>query len=380
MSMRKPRPLALGYTSELDTVTEQTWSELLQEFDDANIYQAGAYAAVISGKRNLSHLILRHSGDVVAIAQARIAKIPIIKLGIAYIQWGPLWRRSGADADPEVFRQAIRALRNEFVCKRGLTLRLFPRVWSDDSSYFSALLEEEAFSSLGQQTRGRTILMDLSTGPEALRESMRSHWKRELKVAEKNKLEVVEGTSDDMFDAFIRIYKEMVSRKKFAEPNDITQFRLIQAKLPEQLKMRILLCKSGADVSSGVICSALGNTAVYLFGATSNGGMKSRGSYLLQWKLIERLKSDGLSVYDLNGINPAKNPGTYKFKDDLAGKNGKDVYFLGRFDSQGSFLSNFCVRAGDVLRSKHRSVKELAKTARAGKVRARLAGEERGAV
>src|SRR5205807_8654235 len=163
--------------------------------------------------------------------------------------------------------------------------------------------------------------------------------------------------------AFIKIYKEMVSRKKFIEPNDINQFRAIQAKLPEKLKMRIMLCKVGNDVCSGLICSAIGNTAMYLFGATSNSGMKSRGSYLLHWKLIEWLKQNRFSVYDLHGIDPVRNPGTYKFKNDLSGKNGKAVYFLGQFDSHTSFFSHSCVECGDPLRMSYRTLRGLTKTA-----------------
>lgn len=78
--------------------------------------------------------------------------------------------------------------------------------------------------------------------------------------------------------------------------------------------------------------------------------MKSRGSYAPQWKLIEGLKRDGIAVYDLNGINPEKNPGTFKFKDDLAGKNGSDVRFLGWFDSRGRAASAMCVQGGELLR------------------------------
>jgi hypothetical protein len=380
MSMPKIRQLAPQYASEIDTVDEPTWCRLLPQFDDANIYQAWSYAAVISGSRNMSHLILKRQGEVVAIAQARIAKLPFINLGIAYIQWGPLWRRGGAAVDVEIFAQAIRGLRNEFVCKRGLSLRLFPLAFADESSPLSSILTEEGFSSLRQDRRGRTILMDLRPSLEDLRQGMRPHWRRELKVAEKRGLEVIEDSNDESFESFIGIYKEMVGRKKFVEPNDIHQFRAIQARLPEQFKMKIMLCRTAEGACSGLICSAIGRTAVYLFGATSNAGMKSRGSYLLQWRLIEQLKRDGILVYDLNGINPAKNAGTYKFKDDLAGRNGKDVCSLGRFDSHSGFLGRVCIEGGDMLRSSHRSMRQLLRSARAEKLRRSHTSQNSGAV
>jgi lipid II:glycine glycyltransferase (peptidoglycan interpeptide bridge formation enzyme) len=186
-----------------------------------------------------------------------------------------------------------------------------------------------------------------------------SHWKRELKTAERKNVEVIEGDEDGLFAAFIKIYKEMVSRKKFVEPNDINQFRLIQAALPKELKMRVMLGKSGDDICSGLICSAIGDTAIYLFGATSNNGMKSRGSYLLHWKLLETLKQQRISVYNLNGINPVRNPGTYKFKSEFAGRNGKDVQFLGQFESNAGTLANSCVNGAERVRLIYRDIRRL---------------------
>jgi lipid II:glycine glycyltransferase (peptidoglycan interpeptide bridge formation enzyme) len=363
MAMQKMRALGPGYTSEVDTVNEQRWCQILQEFDDANIYQTWSYAAVISGRRNMSHLILRKNDEITAVAQARIAKLPFISVGIAYIRWGPLWRRRATKVNVDTFRQAVRALRNEFVCKRGLVLRLFPLLFDEDDSGFAAMLAEEGFASRGEATRSRTILMDLSPPIDKLRAGMRPHWKRQLKVAERNQLEVIEGSQDELFEAFIDIYKEMVSRKNFVEPNDIRQYRLMQSQLPANLKMKILLCRSGEGVCAGLVCSIIGNNAVFLFGATSNAGIKSRGSYLLHWKLIEKLKKYHISIYDLNGINPIKNPGTYKFKNDLGGTNSKDVYFLGRFDAHTSVLSHWCVKCGEMLSMIHQSCRELTKAA-----------------
>ena len=375
MEVRKVRELAPGYTSEVDTVDEQTWCQTLQQFDDANIYQTWPYGKVTSGKGNVSRLLLRKNGDIAAIAQARIAKLPLVNVGIAYVGWGPLWRRTATAANVETFRQAVRALRNEFVCRRGLVLRVFPDLFSDEASSGSAVLAEEGFSSLGEQTRGRTILMDLSAPLADLREGMNPHYKRELKLAERKKLEVVEGSDDELFAAFISIYKEMVARKKFVEPNDIHQFRSIQDQLPEKLKMRIMLCRSSGGVCAGLICSAMGKTAICLFGATGNNGIRSNGSYLLQWKLLERLKQEGVAVYNLNGINPARNPGTYKFKNDLAGKNGRDVYYLGRFDACFPGLSSWSIACGDRLRTIYRKSRGVASSVRGMKLRRKTASQ-----
>jgi len=357
------RECGVGYASEVDTVDERTWCQVLQDFDDANIYQTWAYDAVRHGRENISHLLLRNRGEIVAIAQARIVKLPFVDVGIAYVCWGPLWRRRDVEPHAETFRQAIRALRNEYGGRRRLVVRLFPLLFDDGSGRFASILEEEGFAWRGKEERDRTLLIDLGLPLSDLRQGLRPHWRRQVKLAERSGLEIVEGSEDQLFEMFSTIYGEMEARKRFVKRDDFDQLRAIQRQLPEELKMKVLLCRSGDTLCAGLIYSAIGTTGIYLFGATSNSGMTSRGSYLLHWKLIEGLKQDGRRmVYDLNGINPVKNPGTYRFKNDLGGKNGKDLHFLGRFDSYPNALSYSCVAGGDTLRTMYRRLKETSNT------------------
>jgi lipid II:glycine glycyltransferase (peptidoglycan interpeptide bridge formation enzyme) len=381
-SKTRERELAAGYTADVDAMDELTWYQILEQFDDANIYQTWSYDEVRCGRPNISHLVVRKDGDVVAAAQVRIVKIPLVNLGIAYVRWGPLWRRHRGDVNPETFRQAIRALRNEYACRRGLVVRLYPILFDDGAAWFSAILKEEGFSSCVKESRSRTLLLDLTQPLAALRKGLRPHWHRYLKVAEKNGLVIVEGSDDNLFEMFVEIYKQMIARKRFLEPNDINEFRRIQGRLPDKLKMRVMLCKSGDEVCAGLVCSAIGNTAVYLFGATSDSGLNRRGSYLLHWKLIEWLKQNDFAVYDLNGINPKTNPGTYKFKTDLCGTNGKDVSFLGRFDSWTSVISYAFVASGDGLRGAYRALREkvAARTGPSAAVNEKQMGSENEAV
>ena len=125
-------PLEDGYTAEFDNVDKAEWYKIISQFSDANIYQTWDYDAVRCGKENISHLVLRKDGKIVAAAQARIVRIPVLGLGAAYIRWGPFWQLRDQAADPVAFRMALRALRNEYVCRRGLILRIFPILYDDN--------------------------------------------------------------------------------------------------------------------------------------------------------------------------------------------------------------------------------------------------------
>jgi lipid II:glycine glycyltransferase (peptidoglycan interpeptide bridge formation enzyme) len=213
---------------------------------------------------------------------------------------------------------------------------------------FAVILAEEGYSAVAAAP-GQTLLLDLTKTTQELRTGMRQHWRRSLVAAERRELEIVEGCSDVLFGQFISIYHELVGRKLF-KPNRISQFRSLQERLPCKLKMRIFLCKDNGILCAGLICSAIGDTAIYLFGATSNAGLKSKGSYLLHWRLIEWLKENGIAIYDLHGTNAARNPGTYRFKMDLCGTNGRELQFVGQFDACPNVLSYYCVALADRLR------------------------------
>jgi lipid II:glycine glycyltransferase (peptidoglycan interpeptide bridge formation enzyme) len=201
--------------------------------------------------------------------------------------------------------------------------------------------------------------MDLSPSLEELHRGLHHKWRYHLSKARKQNLELVEGEEDELFEAFETIYDEMVDRKKFVSFTDIREFRKIQRGLVPGERMRVFLCKANGEVCSGGIGSALGDTGIYLFGATSNRGMKTYGSYLVHWRMLEWVKSLGCGTYDLNGIDPAKNPGGYQFKSQLAGAHGREVTFLGQYDAYPNAATKLLLAGAEVLRAKLRRGREV---------------------
>src|SRR5215813_2304979 len=138
--------LTANYSIEIDRVGKREWADLLSGFEDANLYQTISYGAIRWGQRNLSHLVLKQYNTPVAVAQVRLVRIPVLG-GIAYITAGPIWRPWGQQADVVHLRHMIRALRQEYVIRRGLLLRMLPSISSDDveAAAASAIFESEGF-------------------------------------------------------------------------------------------------------------------------------------------------------------------------------------------------------------------------------------------
>jgi hypothetical protein len=97
----------------------------------------------------------------------------------------------------------------------------------------------------------------------------------------------------------------------------------------------------------------MGDSAIYLLGATSDDGLNAKGAYLLQWTLIQWLKESGFKWYDLGGIDPEGNPGVYSFK---RGLSGTDVSQLTPLVACNSVVSSAIVR---VSLAAHRVVRGL---------------------
>jgi len=310
-----------GSQVEVDRTTPAEWSQALDLFDDANLYQTWSYGAVRWGAKNLSHLVLKRGGEVLGMAQLRIVRPTKLKFGMAYLRWGPLLQRHRSPLDPEVATSMARALKEEYIDNRKLFLRILPNafVGSPRATVIQSAFREFTPEPLVAENTDRTFVLGLAPSAEELRRKLDKKWRNQLTSSEKKGLKIVAGTGSNEYRIFCQIYHQMRKRKTFETTVDVEEFGRIQEDLPESQRMRVLLCQKGDVPVAGLVTSAMGDSAIYLLGATSDDGLDSKGAYLLQWTLIKWLKENGFRWYDLGGIDPERNPGVYHFKKGLSG-------------------------------------------------------------
>ena len=339
--------LSNGYVAEVDNVSEKSWHEIFLQFSDANIYQTWAYGALSYGEDNLSHIILKKNNQIIAAAQIRIVRIPIIKAGVAYTLWGPLWRINHGKDDAENFQKIVTAMHHEYVENRGLCLRIVPNEVEEDDKQLQSTLEEAGYN--WSESDYRTLYLPLSDSLDVIRTNMSKNWRKNLTKAEKKDLIIVEGTEQDLFEIVAKLYREMLERKGFEPGINIDAYPLIQERLPNHLKMQIMICQSAGQPIAALVGSAIGDVGIELIAATGNDSLDVGASFLLRWKMTEYLKACGCHHYNLNGINPQRNPGGYQFKSGLAGKLGKDLKYLGKFQAEGNWISSSAVKTGETV-------------------------------
>ncbi|MEO7101569.1 MAG: peptidoglycan bridge formation glycyltransferase FemA/FemB family protein [Luteolibacter sp.] len=319
-----PESPAVDWSIQVDGQTSASWDELVGHFADANIYQTWAYGAVRWGEKNLSHLVLFRDGKLVAVAQLRILRVPFLPLGIAYVRGAPLHNLIEDTADPDVVGKMFESLREEYCERRGLVLQVIPHAFPESGRGIRIQqgAERAGFRTDPGLPRYRTILVDLSPDADAMRSCLHHKWRYHLGGSEKNGLEVDASESMAAYREFEPIYQEMVVRKGFDTSIDAGEFGRIQQQLPGNHKMTIFTVRKDGVALGALVCALMGDTAIFVLGATNERARDLKASYILHWQAMLWLKSKGARWYDLSGIDPAANPGGYQFK---SGFGGSDV-------------------------------------------------------
>jgi lipid II:glycine glycyltransferase (peptidoglycan interpeptide bridge formation enzyme) len=321
------------YSYLIGEATEDGWYPILDLFQDASIFQTIAFCRAKMPGSRLDQLVLRRGSDVAAAALVRIIPVPFLGTSMAYVLWGPMFHRRDGARDERALAQALKALRYEYIVKRRLGLRVVPLLTREDGVEWPTVFREAGYQHVVPRVRKRTVVIPMDRSLEQLRRGLDQKWRNCLNSAERNNLTIREGEDTPHFDLFLEVYREMLDRKRLGEPGDIRSFMAAQAALPNRFKLKVFVALDGDQPSAGVICSAIGQRGVFVFGATGSAGMKNKASYLLQWRVIERLRERRCSLYDLHGVNAETNPGVYAFKMGLCGKNGSEVEMLGHFEA-----------------------------------------------
>lgn len=331
----------MKFSVEIDNHEGIAWDNVVSKFDDATIYQTSAYGEVRWGKSNLSRMVLKRDDKVVAAAQVRILKLPLLGPSLAYIGCGPILQRRNAVPDCDDIRFFLSSIKNEYVLNRGCLLKIEPKYFDYGNLELSDILHEEGFQLDKNALAYNTFIIDLSQSLDEIMKSLHKKWREKLRRGQRSCMHVISGYFTDYFDVFKKLYMEMMSRKKFVQYVDIDEFFDMQKKLPREMQLRIMICHCDGAAVSALVWTSIGKTGIPLFSATGQAGLKAYGAYLLRWRLVETLKSQGCRYFDQAGVDPVSNPGGYLFK---SGLGGEEVKMLRQYyASSNSPLSSLLV-------------------------------------
>ncbi len=272
-----------------------------------------------------------------ATAQILFRHLPL-GLTIAYLPKGPTldWADIAA-------RQAIFTLIHlEAKKRRAIFLKVEPDVWesADNSAVAVNFLSKSGFVPARTIQPRATALVDLTGSEAEILAAMKQKTRYNIRLAEKKGVTIRVGEAEDVAK-FFALTQLTATRDCFAIHNLAYYQTAYQQFAPEH--GALLLAEFEHDPLAALMAFCEGETAYYLYGASSNEKRNLMPAYLLQWEAMRWAKQHGCTTYDLWGI-PDADPttleaeferrddglwGVYRFK---RGFGGRIQRAIGAFD------------------------------------------------
>ncbi|MPZ39738.1 MAG: peptidoglycan bridge formation glycyltransferase FemA/FemB family protein [Rhizobiales bacterium] len=331
------------------------WDSLVSSFSDASLEQMAAYVEPRWGHSRLCGLLVRcvDTGEPIALALVILVTIPFIKLGMAYLKFGPLWRRTSAPLDPTILAAALDAAKQAFVVERGLVLRIMPPPDPDYEETWQQALTTAGFANSGPPPDPERYLVDLRLTESEQRASLDSKWRSNLNKAIASGLDFREVEPVQSVPEFLALYRTMMARKQFSDRHHIEllpQFVAAAAATPG-LGVRMFLAYEKGRAVAGTIIAGSGERVLVPFSASDDRAQSLRAGYALRWWIVNQLRGTTARWLDLGGTEG--DAGLRSFKTGNIGKRGRIARIAGEYDYSQSALSRIVSTA---MTSSHRLV------------------------
>lgn len=171
-----------------------------------------------------------------------------------------------------------------------------------------------------------TFWIDLTKSEDELIASFHPKTRYNIRVAQKNGVEVSEDNSDKAFEKYIELTRETVQRQGFYAHSE-KYHRLMWETLNPAGIARLLTARYKGEIITCWIVFVWKNFLYYPYGASTEKYRNVMANNLIMWETIRFGKSLGLKTFDLWGREEGK--GFTKFKE---GYNPQVVEFLGTWD------------------------------------------------
>jgi hypothetical protein len=342
-------PAAGRFRAEVVERPAHEWDALAAGFGDMCMEQTMAFMGARWSKLHPLGLVLREEGpaEPVAMALVLLATLPVIGAGMAYVKFGPLWRRAGAAADPRILLAMLEALKAEFSGKRRLLLRILPPADPGYEEIWRDALARAGFVLHAQAPDRERYLVDLTLSEPEQLASLGASWRAHLKKASRD-LEIEELLLGSGIPVFLSLYRGMLARKRFDDRHGIDDLPKLAVQAGGALGMRLFIASHhGAPVVGSIVIGS-GERVFVPFSATSDAALSLRAGYALRWAILGRLRMSGARWLDLGGAEGDAGLRSYKLGN--VGKRGRVAEIPGEFDFAPNSLSAAAARAIEIGR------------------------------
>lgn len=278
------------------TPSAADWDAFVHTHPRAHILQAARWADLKGAYGWRSDRVALADGNrIVAGAQILFRPLPLRLGSLAYVAMAPLLTDPAHEAPlwDAIHRCAKR--------HGAAFLRCEPGIFAPDET--APDLTKFNFRPSGQTIQPpRTVLIDIRADDEAILARMNQGTRRKIRQSLKNDVHYSEGTRADMakFNAIMQVTG---SRNEFGVHAPDYYNMAYDLFVPHDAAL--ILAEHEGDVLAGIMVFALGKTAWYLYGASSNEKRNLMATYGIQWTAIQWARARGCTTYDLWGIPDA---------------------------------------------------------------------------
>ncbi|RPI48411.1 MAG: peptidoglycan bridge formation glycyltransferase FemA/FemB family protein [Chloroflexi bacterium] len=271
-----------------------------------------------------------------ALAQVLFRRLPAGLGSIAYVPRGP----AGDLDDPAALSDLQAAIRPLARRRRAICLKIEPD--REEDAALAGHLQALGFrpSTQGVQPR-RTLVVDLQGEPEAVLGRMKQKTRYNVRLAARKGVAVRPGSEADL-PAFNDLMEQTARRDGFAI-HSRAYYEAAHDLFVACGRGCLLLAEHQGRLLAGLVAMAFGQTACYMYGASSDEQRELMPTYLLQWEAMLWARRQGCLRYDLWGVPDAGEEileagfagrsdglwGVYRFK---RGFGGRLVRTIGAWD------------------------------------------------
>jgi len=198
-----------------------------------------------------------------------------------------------------------------------------------------------------------TLLLNLKKDESEILKEMHHKTRYNIRLAERKDVVIEELKVKDV-NFFYALMQTTATRDKINIFSKVYYEKLFALSLKKkELILKIFAAKYKNQILSSIVVVGFGNTATYLYGASSDAKRNLMPNYLIQWHAISWAKKNGYKWYDFWGADEANSDwsGITRFKQGFVSENtGQKILYLGTFDYLLNKKYYFFYRIGKVLR------------------------------
>jgi peptidoglycan pentaglycine glycine transferase (the first glycine) len=320
--------------------SNEQWNAFVQTQPRAHLLQLSAWGDLKTAYGwGAARVALTENDQIVAGAQILFRRLPFGLGTMAYLPMGPYMDDTvGARHDVPLQTELWQAI--DDVCRQhnARFLKWEPGIVGDDAPPDFAALGFRASPQTVQPPN--TVLVDISGDDETIMKRMNQGTRRKIRQSLKKGAEYTQGTRADV-DKYNAIMQVTGTRNEFGVHEAAYYEKAYDLFVPDDAAL--FMAENEGDVLAGIMVFAVGQTAWYVYGASSSLKRNLMASYGVQWQAIQWARARGCRYYDMWGIPDADEAtleaqfkdrsdglwGVYGFK---RGWGGEVVRALGAWD------------------------------------------------